>query len=204
MAHVLLDDTSDWELSDAAQDIRGREVRDANGTPIGTVGGMIVDTDARVVDTIVLTDGSRFRAGDVSIDDDAVYVTTYGAPVGVATRPYADGHGVRPRGRPAERVEAPGGAAGFAAYDDDFRSHYRDAYRDDDDLEYDDYAPAYRAGYDFAYDDRFAGRDYAAAEADLREAYYRRHGYPMSDNLVWSRVKGAVRHAFERARSAVR
>ena len=42
------------------------------------------------------------------------------------------------------------------------------------------------------------------AEPDLREAYYRRFGYPMSDNVVWSRVKGAVRHAFDRVRDAGR
>ncbi len=214
MAHVLLDDTKDWELVDSDQDLRGWEVRDANGNPVGTVGGMAVDTERAVVDTIILTDGSRFRAEDVSLDDGVVYVTTYGAPAGVATRAYTDAHGVRrvePPEVAAERSEArreiadaqrdaaAHGVADFAAYDDDFRSDFRGAYGDTD-LAYDDLAPAYRAGYDFAYDDRYADRPWDDAEADLREAYYRRHGYPMSDNVVWSRVKGAVRHAYDRVR----
>lgn len=253
MAHVLFGDTDDWELDDTDQDIRGWEVRDANGATVGRVGGMAIDTDRQVVDTIILDDGSRFRAEDVTLSDGVVYVTTYGAPSGVATRAYTDAHSVRRAGaadaevaheraegrreiaeeqaemrremREPDRVEeiregrreiaeeraearrevadARHGATGFAAFEDDFRSHYRDAFGDDD-LDFADYSPAYRYGYDTAYDDRYADRDFADAEPELREAYYRRFGYPMSDNIVWSRVKGAIRHAYERARAAVR
>ena len=255
MPHVLFEDTHDWELVDSDQDIRGWEVRDANGNPVGTVGGMAVDTDAQVVDTIILTDGSRFRVEDVSLDNGVVYVTTYGAPAGVSARPYTQAHGIRRRDVPPEvaaeqaegrreiaeeqaemrremrepdRVEeiregrreiaeeraearrevadaqrdAGRGAGGYSSFADDFQSNFREHYADSG-LDYDDVSPAYRAGYDYAYDDRYSGRSWDDAEADLRADYYRRNGYPMSDNLVWNRVKGAVRHAYDRARNAV-
>ena len=250
MAHTLFGDTGDWELVDGDQDIRGWEVRDANGTVVGRVGGMAVDTDRQVVDTIILEDGSRFRAEDVELSDGVVYLTTYGAPANVTTRAYTEAHGVRRTGAVAPEVaheraearreiaderaemrremrepdraeeiregrreiaeekaearreiaDAERSASGFAAHEDDFRSHYRDSYGD---LDFADYSPAYRYGYDVAYDDRYTGRDFGDIETDLRETYYRRFGYPMSDNIVWNRVKGAVRHAYERARAAV-
>lgn len=229
MAHVLFGDTDDWKLDDENQDIRGWEVRDANGAPVGRVGGMAVDTERKVVDTIILEDGSRFLADDVTLSDGVVYVTTYGAPAGVATRPYTGSHGVRRIGDPPPSGEvrsaadagrrpafvddpspvsheAAGrgtGTSGYAAAEDDFRAHYRDAYGDDG-LAFDDYSPAYRYGFDAAYDDRYGERSYEDAEPDLREGFYRRFGYPMSDNIVWSRVRGAVRHAYERARAAAR
>lgn len=237
MAHLLFGDTDDWELVDRDHDLRGWEVRDSNGATVGRVGDMAVDTDRQVVDTIILEDGTRFRAEDVTLSDGVVYVTTYGAPSGVATRAYTDAHGVRRVGaapvapapvaapppevaheraemrremRESDRVEevregrrevaeAHRDAAGYAAHEDDFREHYRDTFGD---LDFADYSPAYRYGYDVAYDDRYTGRDFGDVEPDLREAYYRRFGYPMSDNIVWSRVRGAVRHAYERARAA--
>lgn len=239
MAHVLFSDTPDWELDDDDQDIRGWDVRDANNNPIGVVGDMAVDTDREVVDAIILEDGTQFRAADVTLADGVVYVNSYGAPPGVATRPYGDDRGVRrattatgaaagmaaerremrepdrveeiQEGRREiaeekaeqrrERADEASGASGFAGFEDRFRTHFRDAY-DDDDLGYTEYAPAYRYGYDAAYDDRYTGRDFGASEADLKESYYRRHGYPMSDNIIWSRVKGAVRHAYESVRNA--
>jgi hypothetical protein len=96
----------------------------------------------------------------------------------------------------AAPVAAPHAGA-FADHEDAFRRHYHDAYGD---LDYTDYAPAYRFGYDMAYDDRYAGRDFDAAEPELREAYYRRYGYPMSDNLVWNTIRDAVRHAYDHVR----
>ena len=214
MAHVLFSDADGWELANKGQDIRGWEVRDSTGALIGRVGDMAVDTDRQVVDTVILDDGARFPASDVTLADGVVYVTRYGAPSGVTTRAYTDVHGVRRvdpddgvRERVAERAEARHEAAegrrdagGYADFEDDFRSHYRDTYSD---LDFADYSPAYRYGYDVAYDDRYAGRGFDDVEPDLRAAYYRRFGYPMSDNIVWSRVKGAVRHAFDRVRDAV-
>ena len=209
MARELLSETKNWVLEDKDQDLRGWEARDAKGQPIGRVGDLIVDTDAMRVDTIVLEDGTTFRAADVHLADHVVYVDSYGAPA--HARPYGASHGVR---RP-EAMAAPGpmppaaaaagpaevprtsGTGGFVDHEDVFRRHYHDAYAD---LDYADYAPAYRFGYDMAYDDRYAGRDFEDLEPGLREAYYRRHGYPMSDNLVWNSIRDAVRHAYRYAR----
>lgn len=230
MARILLSDTHDWELVNKDEDLRGWEVRDARGTPIGEVGDLIVDTDTERIETVVLKDGATFRAADVRLADRVVYVDSYNAPVGArlyddaslrrraavppiaqdaapeaplatappAAPPFA---AVPP---PAPATEAPagpagGGAGAYADYDDDFRAHYRSSYGEGG-LDYAEYAPAYRFGYDMAYDARYMGRDETAAEADLRAEYYRRYGYPMSDNVVWHSVRGAVLHAYRRAR----
>ncbi|HLT45860.1 MAG TPA: PRC-barrel domain-containing protein [Rubricoccaceae bacterium] len=206
MARVLLSETKDWKLADKDQDLRGWEVRDARGQPIGRVADLIVDTDAERVDTIVLEDGATFRAADVSLADDVVYVESYGAPA--HARPYGAGHEVHraeplapavaaTAAPPPEVAERAHDRGVFADHEELFRRHYRDAYGD---LDYADYAPAYRFGYDVAYDDRYTDRDFEAIEPELREAYYRRHGYPMSDNLVWNHVREAVRHAYRHAR----
>src|SRR5690606_240055 len=188
MPRVLLSETKDWVLEDKDQDLRGWEVRDVKGQPIGAVADMIVDTDAQRVDTVVLEDGATFRAADVRLADGVVYVDSYGAPA--HARPYGDAHDVRraeaahPVAVPPEPVApavaataAPPQAAPplasvseprhggvFADHEDAFRRHYRDAYGD---LDYADYAPAYRFGYDMAYDDRYADRDFEALEAEL-------------------------------------
>lgn len=250
MPHVLFSDTHDWDLDDDDQDLRGREVRDANNNPIGVVADMAVDTVQQVVSALILEDGTQFRAADVTLSDDVVYVNSYGAPPGVATRPYPHQRPVRSASAGAvaeerregdreiaeeraemrremrepdraeeiregrreiaeekaeqrrEMADAADGTSGFSGYEDRFRTHFQDSFGDDD-LGYSEYAPAYRYGYDAAYDDRFRGRDFAASESDLKESYYRRLGYPMSDNIIWSRVKGAVQHAFESVRGAV-
>lgn len=209
MAHVLLSETKDWVLEDDDQDLRGWEVRDVKGQRIGTVGDLIVDTDAERVDTVVLEDGTTFRADDVSLADGVVYVESYGAPAGAqryderrevrrvaSTAPAAPEPAAPAVVTPAASAEpAPGGV--FADHEDRFRRHYRDAYGD---LDYADYAPAYRFGYDMAYDERYADRDFEDVEPALRETYYRRYGYPMSDNLVWHSVRDAVRHAYRHVR----
>lgn len=83
---------------------------------------------------------------------------------------------------------------GYASYEDDFRNHFRSTYGSDAD--YATYEPAYRYGHEMAGNDRFRDRSYADAEADLRRRYMERH-----PNSTWDRVKGAVKHAFNRGRS---
>ena len=82
-------------------------------------------------------------------------------------------------------------AGGIVEYHDlapEFQRHYDDTYRSGG-RTYDAYEPAYRFGYDMAYDGRFAGREFEASEAELRQAYYQRHGYPMSDPHLWADVR---------------
>ncbi len=217
MAHVYLSDSDEWHLADSDQDIRGWDAVDQAGNPLGRVENMVIDTETEMVDTIVLDDGVAYPASDIRIADGVVYVDALAQVVGEGIRPRAE-YDRRVRRRevrapidgahlaapPARKPVGEGPAregrnAEYADYEDDFRRHYDSTFGDLD-RHYGDYDPAYRFGYDMAYDERFDERDYAASESDLRQLYYRRHGYPMSDSHIWNDVKDAVRHAFDRAR----
>lgn len=63
---------------------------------------------------------------------------------------------------------------------------------------YDDYAPSYRMGYDAARSDRYRGRAWDEAEADMRRDWETR--YPGND---WERFKAAVRTGWSRAGNAI-
>jgi uncharacterized protein (TIGR02271 family) len=84
------------------------------------------------------------------------------------------------------------GAAGFDSVSNEFRSHSKTSYGSD---AWNTYEPAYRWGYTSGGHDRYRGRDFSSAEPDLRRDYEERHG-----SGTWDQVKGAVRHAFDRAR----
>jgi|GEM_PF-1882116 len=215
MPRVRLSDTRDWELTDSDHDLRGRDLWDAHGHRLGEIRDMIVDTDSQRVDTVVLENGDEYRTQDLSIGDDAVYVLNYDAAqhsVPGPVRRYEDDRLRRREAAPAEpprladapAQEAPRGevrtGTAYADHADAFRQHYDGTYRDAG-LDFSDWEPAYRYGYDAAFDTDHAGRDYESVEDTLRRGYYQRHGYPMSDRIVWRQVRGAVRHAFERARS---
>jgi sporulation protein YlmC with PRC-barrel domain len=210
MPRVRLSDTRDWELTDSDQDLRGRDLWDAHGHRLGEIRDMVVDTDTQRVDTIILDTGDEYRTQDLSIGDDAVYVLNYDAGQQAAPGPvrrYEDNRLRRREGAPSEpppladtpRQEARVGTA-YPDHADTFRQHYDSAYGDAG-LDFSDWEPAYRYGYDAAFDTDYAGRDYDSVEDTLRRGYYQRHGYPMSDRIVWHQVRGAVRHAFERARA---
>jgi sporulation protein YlmC with PRC-barrel domain len=87
----------------------------------------------------------------------------------------------------------------YPDFADGFRQHYDREYGNLD-RDYSDWEPAYRFGYDMAFETEYVGREFDAAEEDLRREYYRRMGYPMSDRHVWDDVRNAVQHAFERSR----
>ena len=192
MALVRLVD-SKWKLPDDDFDLRGQTLLDAAGRPIGEVRDMMVDTEREEVATVVLDDGRELPVRDVEIRADGVYYLPPAAPVGA---PVA----VDPGARAVASAESPaGGIVEYRDYHDDFHEHYGQTYRSLG-RDYDAYEPAYRFGYDMAYDGRFAGREFEASEADLRQAYYQRHGDPMSDSHIWADVKAAVRHAYDRVR----
>jgi sporulation protein YlmC with PRC-barrel domain len=222
MPRVRLSDSRDWELTESDKDLRGRDLWDAHGHRLGEIQDMVVDTDAQRVDTVVLDNGDEYRTQDLSIGEDAVYVLNYDAAQQAAPGPvrrYEDDRLRRREAAPADpppvpasnstagadaprqdasRGEARAGTT-YADHADAFRQHYDSAYRDAG-LDFTDWDPAYRYGYDAAFDTDHAGRDYDSVEDTLRRGYYQRHGYPMSDRIVWHQVRGAVRHAFERAR----
>ena len=73
MPRVRLEDTRDWQLADRSHDVRGRELRDSVGRALGTIKTMIVDTDARRVESVVLEDGTEYPVRDLQIMEQAVY-----------------------------------------------------------------------------------------------------------------------------------
>lgn len=76
MPLIALSNTDDWELSNTQQDIRGSEVLGPDGTPVGTVRDMILDTEAERVTMIVLDNGTEIPASEIEIRDGVV---THGA-----------------------------------------------------------------------------------------------------------------------------
>jgi hypothetical protein len=73
MPRVRLEDTRDWQLADRSHDVRGRELRDSVGRALGTIKTMIVDTDARRVEAVVLEDETEYPVRDLQIMEQAVY-----------------------------------------------------------------------------------------------------------------------------------
>jgi uncharacterized protein (TIGR02271 family) len=92
--------------------------------------------------------------------------------------------------RPIEPVSKEGS---FDVYEPEFRQHCTTAFAGRG-YPYEHWAPAYRYGYALASDPRYAGRDWAAIEADARRDWEQRHGE------TWEESKGAVRYAWERLR----
>jgi sporulation protein YlmC with PRC-barrel domain len=208
MSRVRLSDTNDWELADSDEDLRGTDLWDAHGHRLGTIDDMVLDTGSQRVVSVILKNGDEYPARDLSVGDGAVYVLNYDAAADPppATRRRADTQ-IRSRDADSRRADASGAAAHDSADDrrsytdltDSFRSHYDDAYGDRG-RDFTDWEPAYRYGYDMAYEADFASRDFDDAEEDLRQGYYRRMGYPMSDRHVWDDVRDAVRRAYEHNR----
>lgn len=186
MSRVPLSETGEWQLKNSEQDIRGHHVVDDSGTRVGTVDEMIVNTEARRVDAIILDDGREVAASDIHIGDDAVYLSgDAAAAAGGRVAVYDSGDVV-------ERKRVATGNAD--AHTDDFRSHYRETYGDSG-RDYSHYESAYRYGYNAAFESEYRNRTYREAEADLRQGYSSRH--PNSD---YSDVSGAVRYGYTRAR----
>ncbi len=160
MSRTFLSNTSDWELADGAQDIRGFVALDAAGAEVGTVRALIADTDAEIVSTIVLDTGDEIPAFDVTIGDGVVYLA--GAIPGAATPgelPEAAHPRVARRVVPVPVVEV---------HADAFRTHHAAAVSDH---EYDVLDAAYRFGYGAAYDPATRNRPFADVELALRAAY---------------------------------
>ena len=184
MSRFSLSDTGDWQLVNDRQDIRGYNVVDAAGQPVGTVESMILDTDRELVTLLVLDDGTEVPAADVTIGNDVVYLDATAVPADIeeAVTVFDDsGHVVR-----RESVED----ADFDAYDSDFRSHHQTTYATggrayDDDLE------AYRYGFVKAHDDAFRNQSFSDAETALRQDYALDRDYDAD--------REAVRYGYGRA-----
>lgn len=186
MPRVALSDTGEWQLKNSEQDIRGYAVVDDAGARIGTVDEMIVNTDDRRVDAIVLEDGREVPARDIHIGEDAVFLSaTAATAVGDRVAVYDDGEVVERREVASRDPDA---------YTEDFRSHYTETYGGSG-QNYSYYEPAYRFGYDAAFEEDYRNRSYRDAEDDLRRSYSAQ--FPSSD---YGDVEDAVRHGYNRAR----
>lgn len=186
MSRITLSNTGDWKLKFDEQDVRGYEALDADGNHVGEVESMIVDTEAKRVDAIVLEDGTEYPARDMSIGDGVVYLTTIvPGDKSASVTVYDDyGHVVE-----REKVES----ADFDAYADDFRTHYKSTFAETGNA-YDAYDPAYRYGYEAAHDESYRNRPYADVESDLERDYATQ--YPDSD---FNDTRGAVRYGYTTA-----
>lgn len=106
MAHVPLSDTTDWQLADDAQDIRGYEVRDAAGARLGRVAELVVDTATETVSTVLLDDGTGIGVAELTVGDGLVTVSRRateaiahkGLPAGSAQTGYSGRVVKRPSG----------------------------------------------------------------------------------------------------------
>lgn len=148
MSRITLSDTGDWKLVDGDQDVRGFSVVDAGGQTVGTVASMILDTDAGLVTSLLLNDGTEVPAADVTIGETVVYLGQASAPAAVAP------HAPEPRD----------------PFVDDYRAHH-DAALAPQGRRFDDDADAYRYGHDAAHDPAHRNRRYEDAEGDLRSGY---------------------------------
>ena len=195
MSRISLSDTGDWKLEfPEDQDVRGFRALDADGTPVGVVDNMIVNTEEERVDTIVLDNGSEYPAADISIGDGVVYLsdveTASTGDVNEEVRVYGDSGQVVRR----EQVED----ADYDSHANAFRTHYESSYGTGGGS-YDDYEPAYRYGFDAAHDDSNRNRNYHDAEGDLQTGY--RSAYADRD---YDNDRQAVRYGYTRAQHADR
>ena len=192
MSRIALSHTGDWKLEfPHDQDIRGYRALDEDGTQVGIVDNMIVNTDEKRVDAITLEDGTEYPAANVSIGDGVVYLTGVDASadhVEGEVRVYGDSGTVLRR----ERVEDPD----YDAHTDAFRTHHGSTYGEGG---YEDYEPAYRYGYETAYDDQYRNRPFTDADDDLRSDYLAR--YPDRD---YDADRDAVRYGYTRAQHPTR
>ena len=194
MSRIALSNTGDWKLEFAEdQDVRGWPVVDKDGNETGLrVEDMIVDTDQKMVDALLLSDGTEYPARDVSIGEGVVYATATDVD-GARRTADIDGYGTTvPHSGHVYDDDV------VVQYDPDYRAHYETAYADHDRAYDDDLADSYRYGTEAAYHDDFRNRAYLDAEPDLQTAYLAR--YPGRD---FDADRHAVRYGYNRARGSV-
>jgi hypothetical protein len=193
MSRIALSDSGHWHLKfPDDQDVRGYRALDKDGNPVGVVDTMIVNTDEKRVDAIVLEDGQEFPARNISIGDGVVYLTgtVAGDDADGSVTVYDDyGHVVR-----REEVGDPD----YDAHADAFQTHYTSTYGSGDGS-YEDYEPAYRYGYESAYSDDYRNRAYLDAEDDLRTGYSSRYS-----DRDYDTDRDAVRYGYTRAQHSER
>lgn len=74
MALKKLSHLDDWHVSERKEDIRGKVLYERDGDRVGKIDDMLVDTDAKLVRTVILDNGERFSVEDIDITNDGVYL----------------------------------------------------------------------------------------------------------------------------------
>ncbi len=208
MANLLLSQTDDWQLVHDDQDIRGRDLLDAQGLVLGQISDMVLDTESERVEEVVLADGTRYPAADLDIEDEAVYLR--GAALQTARAPYpAEGlQRARPISgadviTPATTATISGADAGdyvrqdVTVYDDDdreYETHYGSSYAATGNP-FSFYRPAYRFGSEMSMDGGYLGTSFDDVETSLRERWM--NAFP---GQRYDDYRGAIRYGFERRR----
>ncbi|MDQ3031115.1 MAG: YsnF/AvaK domain-containing protein [Myxococcota bacterium] len=86
-------------------------------------------------------------------------------------------------------------SSGWDTESRELRKHYDSNYGSTQGARWESYEPAYRMGHEMSSDRRYASRDWNAVERDARTSW------EAKEPGTWERVKGAVRHAFDRGRA---
>ena len=219
MAHVLLSDTDDWQLVHDEQDLRGRDLLDAGGLRIGQIADMVINTETEHIDEVVLTDGARYPAADLDIEDEAVYLRGAATVAGRTAFPYegvrrtdpisgADTvytertiSGTSPEVPPATPATISGADARDYVRsspldsDAEYESHYGTEYAATGNP-FSFYRPAYRFGTEMSLDQGYLGTSFDDVETSLRERWMTAFPGQRYDDY-----RGAIRYGFERRRS---
>ncbi len=190
MSRIALSDTGDWQLVNDGQDIRGYQVVDENGQPVGTVATMLVDTDSELVTTLVLDNGTEVPTAEVTIGENVVYLGTALEGAGLEGAEIREGVTVFDDGGRVVRRESSADMEDFDTYADDFRTHHTATYGPAG-RAYDDDLGAYRYGYTAAHGDTYRNRAYMDAENDLRTDYTAGRDFDAD--------REAVRYGYDRA-----
>lgn len=189
MSYVSLTESDEWRLHDESQDIIGWVAKDASGARLGEVADMVVNTETKYVETIVLDDGSEYPALSASIDqkEGVVYMDEV-----VEEKAEQEGaareHLRTVRGEPV--------VPGADAYAEDFRTHYKATYVSADIPYTTYYEPAYLFGFGMAADEQFQDQSYETVESELRDEFERR--FP---NRTYGEVREAIRYGYQRGHS---
>ena len=84
--------------------------------------------------------------------------------------------------------------SGFRTFDEDFRKHHESTPYSDE-YTYDQVEPVYRYGHSVATSDRYAGRDWAEIEPDVRRDWEARNAGS------WDRYGDTIRYSWQRSRA---
>ncbi|QDG53530.1 PRC-barrel domain containing protein [Persicimonas caeni] len=91
---------ADWKLKHKHQDIRGQELCRRSGECLGTIIDMVVDTDTRIVTSVVLEDGRHYATEDIIDENGQIILEPHATKL---AEPPARAPGAHRPSRPMDR-----------------------------------------------------------------------------------------------------